>query len=75
MTAPKLRTGERVRIAEGGPVYRVELVNDCRARLVCEGKRHQVVRDRVTGDTVAEFDVPATGPLDVSPRSIVERVS
>ena len=65
----KLKLGELIRVE--GTLYRVELVNACRARIRPLGTKHQVVK---TWDgREVEFDAPLK-PLDVSPRSVVEHL-
>jgi hypothetical protein len=77
--APALIVGEHVRL--GRSIYIVTLVNVCRARLqLVEGpgqRRHVEIKDEA-GEIVREFDATKHDDprvLDVSPRSIVERVS
>jgi hypothetical protein len=74
----RLTLGERVRL--GGSVYRVERVNQCRARIrLIEGpgrREHIEVKDG-EGKVVREFDATRYDDprvLDVSPNSILERV-
>lgn len=65
-----LRVGEKVR-CEDGSIYRVDLVNDCRARLTLVSSVSTVRREFDTADgRHLVFEQP-TGPrnLDVSPYS------
>jgi hypothetical protein len=63
-----LRVGERV-LMEDRSVWRVTLVNACRARVVPEATRHVVIE---TPDGLVEFDAPLRG-MDISPNSILRR--
>ena len=66
----RLRVGELVR--HDGRVWRVDLVNPCRARIAPVSRRHVSYR-ALTGDLV-EFDAADGRPLSICPDAEVERV-
>lgn len=68
----RLRIGEIVRHDNG--LWRVDLVNPCRARLVPLDRRRVRFHDYGT-DGEVEFDGVASRPISICPDSDIERVS
>lgn len=71
---PKLRVGDVYRIPGGSDLeYEVLRVSEMSALVKPLSAKHNVVRDKVTQQVVAEFDSPGA-LINVSPYSIVEIV-
>jgi hypothetical protein len=72
--SPRLKAGQRVRLAPGGPVFTVERVTFTAAYVRTEAARHVVLFDD-DGNVKREFDARESGSLAISPTSFVEIVA
>jgi hypothetical protein len=67
-----LEVGQRFRLpycGKTGVVHRKG--NECGTTIRYDGKKHNVVRDKMTGEVEAEFDTP-NRPIQVSSETVVE---
>jgi hypothetical protein len=70
----KLRVGDIIKIGE--ELYRIDLVNECRARCVPLAKRVETIRPQ-TGPAAGKVITisKSQAPISISPTSEVERVN
>lgn len=71
---PRLKVGQRCRLAEGGPVYTVERVTDCAAALATRVRRVFQALDKKTGE-MKEVIADGRELTHVSPYSFVLHVA